>query len=377
MRLVAEGLSRSFGTRKVIGPLSFSLENGRVLGVAGENGSGKTTLLRVLAGLIRPSSGRVVFEEDGMSLAPRVASHALGWFAPDLALDGALTAAENLDFFAAVRGLRPDKGAAERWLLGVGLDPRRVADVPLRALSTGQRQRVKLAYATLHDPGVLLLDEPGANLDEAGRAVVQKVVASQRSRGIAILVLVGYAVGPTRLAPEDRPTVNAVLLWIVIFFSAMTGLSRVFVKEEEAGTASALRLAAPPPAILLGKYLVNILLLFAVMAFIVPLFLVLTSFEIKCPSLFIVLLVFGGLGLAGASTFTAALVSTAAAKGALFAVLSIPLLLPPLIAAVSGTQVAARETSFAAGLDFVRVLVAYDGVVTTAAFALFDAVWRE
>lgn len=187
MRLVAEGLSRSFGTRKIIGPLSFSLENGRVLGVAGENGSGKTTLLRVLAGLIRPSSGRVVFEENGASLAPRDAAHVLGWFAPDLALDGALTAAENLDFFAAVRGLRPNKGAAERWLAGVGLDPARVAGVPLRALSTGQRQRVKLAYATLHDPGVLLLDEPGANLDEAGRAVVQKVVASQRARGIAII----------------------------------------------------------------------------------------------------------------------------------------------------------------------------------------------
>ncbi len=193
----------------------------------------------------------------------------------------------------------------------------------------------------------------------------------------AVLVLVGYAVGPTRLAPEDRPTVNSVLLWIVIFFSAMTGLSRVFVKEEEAGTASALRLAAPPPAVLLGKYLVNILLLFAVTAFIVPLFLVLMSFEIKCPSLFVVLLVFGCLGLAGASTFTAALVSKASAKGALFAVLSVPLLLPPLIAAVSGTQIAAREEDFKAGVDFVRVLVAYDGVVTTAAFALFDAVWRE
>ena len=193
----------------------------------------------------------------------------------------------------------------------------------------------------------------------------------------AVLVLVGYAVGPTRLAPEDRPTVNAVLLWIVIFFSAMTGLSRVFVKEEEAGTAAALRLSAPPAAVLLGKYLVNVVLLFAVTAFIVPLFLVLTSFSIACPPLFVVLLVLGGLGLAGASTFTAALVSKAAAKGALFAVLSIPLLLPPLIAAVSGTQVAAREEDFAAGLDFVRVLVAYDGVVTTAAFALFDAVWRE
>ena len=193
----------------------------------------------------------------------------------------------------------------------------------------------------------------------------------------SVLVLVGYAVGPTRLAPEDRPAVNAVLLWIVIFFSAMTGLARVFVKEEEAGTAAALRLAAHPAAVLLGKYLVNVLLLFAVTAFIVPLFLVLTSFTIASPPLFAALLVLGGLGLAGASTFTAALVSKAAAKGALFAVLSIPLLLPPLIAAVSGTQVAARESEFSAGLDFVRVLVAYDGVVTTAAFLMFDAVWRE
>ena len=193
----------------------------------------------------------------------------------------------------------------------------------------------------------------------------------------AVLVLVGYAMGPTRLAPEDRPTVNSVLLWIVIFFSAMTGLARVFVKEEEGGTAAALRLAARPAAVLLGKYLVNIVLLFAVTAFIVPLFLVLTSFEIACPSLFVTLLVLGCLSLAGASTFTAALVSKAAAKGALFAVLSIPLLLPPLIAAVSGTQVAAREAEFSAGLDFVLVLVAYDGLVTTAAFILFDAVWRE
>jgi heme exporter protein A len=187
MRLVADRLSRSFGTRKIIGPLTFSLESARVLGVAGENGSGKTTLLRVLAGLIRPTGGTVVFEDGDARLAPRDAAHALGWFAPDLALDGALTATENLEFFAAVRGIPPKRGDAERWIAGVGLDPKRVAGVPLKALSTGQRQRVKLAYATLHGPGVLLLDEPGANLDEAGRAVVQRVVAEQRARGIAII----------------------------------------------------------------------------------------------------------------------------------------------------------------------------------------------
>ena len=108
MRLVAEGLSRSFGTRKIIGPLTFSLESGRVLGVAGENGSGKTTLLRVLAGLIRPSGGRGRLRgEAARASPPRDASHVLGWCAPDLALYGELTAEENLTFFAGVRGLAP------------------------------------------------------------------------------------------------------------------------------------------------------------------------------------------------------------------------------------------------------------------------------
>jgi heme exporter protein A len=187
MRLVADSLSRSFGTRKIIGPLTFCLENGRVLGVAGENGSGKTTLLRVLAGLIRPTGGRVVFENGGESFVPRDAAHVLGWCAPDLALYPELTAEENLEFFERVRGRTPTPDRARALLEGVGLPSESHSKKSLSSLSTGQRQRVKLAYATLHDPGVLLLDEPGANLDEAGRAVVQKIVASQRARGITII----------------------------------------------------------------------------------------------------------------------------------------------------------------------------------------------
>ena len=221
----------------------------------------------------------------------------------------------------------------------------------------------------------------------AAEAIFRKDVVSEwRTRvstnalllfAFAVLVLVGYAVGPASLSPEDRPTVHSVLLWIVLFFSAMTGLARVFVKEEDSGTAAALRLSAPPPAVLLGKLLANLALLAVVTAFVVPLFLAMMSFRIEGPALFILLLVLGNVGLASACTFTAAIVAKASAKGTMFAVLAVPLLLPPLVGAVMGTRVAATEAELSAGLDFVKLLVAYDGVVTTAAFLLFDAVWRE
>ena len=183
--------------------------------------------------------------------------------------------------------------------------------------------------------------------------------------------------GPARLSPEDRPTVNSVLLWIVLFFSAMTGLARVFVREEETGTASALRLRAAPHAVFLGKLLANVLLLFVLGAFVVPVFIAMMSFGIESPGLFIALLVLGGFGLASASTFVAAIVAKASAKGTMFAVLATPLLLPPLVAAVMGTRVAATEPGFASGIDFLKLLFAYDGVLTTAAFLLFEAVWRD
>ncbi len=187
MDLVAENLTRSFGSRRIVGPLSFRLPPGRVLGVAGPNGSGKTTLVRTLAGLLRPTTGSVLLDSGGKRRAPRDAADAIGWVAPDLALYGELTASENLRFFARLHGRSATAAWAEEAIARVGLDPGRIAATPLRALSTGQRQRIKLVYATLHEPAVLFLDEPSSNLDEAGRAVVARVVEEQRARGAAVV----------------------------------------------------------------------------------------------------------------------------------------------------------------------------------------------
>ncbi|MBK9968911.1 MAG: heme exporter protein CcmB [Holophagales bacterium] len=193
----------------------------------------------------------------------------------------------------------------------------------------------------------------------------------------SVLILVGYAVGPTRLSIEDRPIVNSVLLWIVLFFSAMTGLSRAFVNEEETGTALALRLSAPPAAVFLGKLLSNLALLGVVMAFVVPLFLGLMSFGIAAPGLFLAILVLGAVGLASASTFIAAIVAKTAAKGALFAVLATPLLLPPLVAAVPGRAWRRRSVSWPPGSMPCASSSPTPASWSDRSFLLFDAVWRE
>jgi heme exporter protein B len=135
-------------------------------------------------------------------------------------------------------------------------------------------------------------------------------------------------------------TVQASLLWIIIYFSAMTGLSRAFVHEEDSHTAGSLRLAAPPGTIFGGKLLFNLALIIALELVIVPLFVGMMNVKVNDWPLFLLILFTGSSGLAVASTIVAAIVSRANTKGALFAVLAFPLLLPLIITAIQGTQTA-------------------------------------
>jgi heme exporter protein B len=188
------------------------------------------------------------------------------------------------------------------------------------------------------------------------------------------LALVSYAIGPFGLPEEDRPALQAALLWIVLFFAAATGLPRAFVREEESGTAWALRKTTPPVLVLAGKTLFNALLFLSIAAIALPGFVVLLDWKIGSPAALAAAVLLGGLGLAVVSTFLSALVSMAGQRNVLFVLIAFPLLLPLLLTAISATLEATRGGTPWTAL---RVLVAYDGAAAGAAYMLIGAVWEE
>jgi len=175
LEIVAEKLSRSFDDRPVLRGLDATLRAGERVLVRGPNGSGKTTLLKILAGVLSPSSGRLRVGEGGREWDAGYRRRATGYLAPDLVLYEEFSALENLGFFAKVRGLPADRARDAGLLDRLGLGTR--LHDSLGTLSTGLRQRAKLAYALQASPRILLLDEPGSNLDQVGRDLVAAAVA--------------------------------------------------------------------------------------------------------------------------------------------------------------------------------------------------------
>jgi len=193
---------------------------------------------------------------------------------------------------------------------------------------------------------------------------------------LTTLIAVAYSVGPFRIATEDRPFLLAVLLWIVVFFAALAGLDRSFVKEEEGHTAPLLRLSAAPLVVWAGKLLFNLVLLAVLIAALVPLYCVLMGYRIVLLGWFVGLLVVGGYTLAVISTIVAAIISRAVARGALFPVLALPLLLALLIFLIQGTS-AAADGSVETIRNAVRAVVSLGGVMTIVSAFLFPVVWSE
>ena len=201
-----EGVSKRFGDHAVLENISCTLTGGRIVAITGRNGSGKSTFLRLAGHLLRPSEGRVVVEETALPSPTSLSGGHLpqsgrqvngltrdglrcriGLLSPELALSPELTGLENLDFLAGLRGrtLADDEKAA--LLQRVGLAPED-ARKRARACSTGQRQRLALAVLLASNADLWLLDEPGANLDEAGKETVRREARAAAKRGALVLV---------------------------------------------------------------------------------------------------------------------------------------------------------------------------------------------
>jgi heme exporter protein A len=175
-----DGLERRYGERLALAGVSVTVPAGATLALLGGNGAGKTTLLRVLAGLLRPHGGEV--RVLGASLPQerwRLPGH-VGYLGHEPLLYRELSGRENLAYHASLHGV-PEARIAEV-LTAVGMERR--ADEPLRDLSKGMVQRLAVARTVLHDPELLLLDEPRANLDPAGAEQMEPLIgrASGRTR---------------------------------------------------------------------------------------------------------------------------------------------------------------------------------------------------
>jgi heme exporter protein B len=193
---------------------------------------------------------------------------------------------------------------------------------------------------------------------------------------LTTLIAVSFSIGSFRIGDADQPFLYAVLLWVILVFSALSGLSRSFVKEEEAGTMDVLKLSARPQAVFLGKLLFNLTLLGALEIIVVPSFILLMNYKIKLPGLFAVIIISGGFGLGAGTTIVAAMIAQASARGALFSVLSFPLLLPLMITAIKGCERAAVGID-PAGWPEVRIAVAYAAIMIVMSLFLFPMIWEE
>ncbi len=176
----AQGLAKYFGRFTALRSLTVTIGRGEFISLFGRNGAGKTTFLRIVAGLSRPSSGslRILSPQPQSSVAAR---GLMGYLSHNTALYLDLTAMENLRFYAELHGLPHQESDLERRIDEVGLAGR--GHEPVRNYSRGMQQRLAIARAFLHDPQILLLDEPFTGLDQAGTEFLKAYLARARREG--------------------------------------------------------------------------------------------------------------------------------------------------------------------------------------------------
>ena len=191
---------------------------------------------------------------------------------------------------------------------------------------------------------------------------------------LVALSVILFSIGNERISPA----LTGGLFWVVIFFTAMSGLSRAFVSEEERGTSLTLQLIAAPSTIFTGKLLFNLILVFAMNIIITFLYsLLFEEFVIRNLLLFILAFILGNIGMAVSATIIAAIIAKAGSKGTLYPVLSFPILLPLIITSVRLTLFAIEGNSFDSSKVELLIIACYDIIMASASYMLFDFIWKD
>jgi ABC-2 type transport system ATP-binding protein len=206
-------LHKSFGPLVALSDVSFTLEAGRLVGLLGPNGAGKTTTVSIIAGIVPPDSGEVLIAGSALSGDTDPAKRRIGLVPQDLALYDELSARDNLRFFGALYSLSAaglDRAMTSAMAL-VGLSDR-INDA-VKTFSGGMKRRLNLAAGLLHDPDILLLDEPTVGVDPQSRNAIFENLETLKSRGKALLYTTHYMEEAERLADRivviDHGTVIA------------------------------------------------------------------------------------------------------------------------------------------------------------------------
>jgi len=188
--LSVQGLSVRYREAEAVAGLDLAITPGEVVGLIGPDGAGKTSTLRVLAGLLRPSGGRVTAFGQPVWEHRRALHHRLGYLAQRFALYGDLTVDENVQFFARLYGVRGWREKRDGLLRRVGLAPFR--DRLAEHLSGGMKQKLALACTLIHDPQLLILDEPTTGVDPVTRRELWRLLGELVADGLTLLVATPY-----------------------------------------------------------------------------------------------------------------------------------------------------------------------------------------
>jgi len=185
-RLTVTDVARYFGRRKALSQVTFTCDAGEIVGLLGPNGAGKSTLLNILATLLSPSKGTITYGDRQAGDGSAEIRGSIGMLGHDLFLYPELTARENLTFFAQLYGLRDVPRVVGHALEQSGLAAR--ADDFVSGFSRGMRQRVALERALLHDPRLILLDEPFTGLDQASAGALVSRLRNRQQAGCLIVL---------------------------------------------------------------------------------------------------------------------------------------------------------------------------------------------